>query len=74
MSDITEYDHATGETTFRKYKRNEKPANLVIEGLPDITEFIAESEAVEAAKASALAKLLALGLTEEEAKAIAGIK
>lgn len=74
MSDITEYDHATGEVVFRKYKRNEKPATVVIDGLPDMEEFIAESEALEAAKASALAKLLALGLTEEEAKAIAGIK
>jgi hypothetical protein len=32
----------------------------------------AELEALETAKASALAKLTALGLTEEEAKAIAG--
>ena len=34
---------------------------------------LAEIEAKEAAKASAIAKLAALGLTEEEAAAIAGV-
>lgn len=34
---------------------------------------IAAAEAKEAAKASAIAKLAALGLTEEEAAAIAGV-
>lgn len=74
MSDITEYNHETGETVFRKFKKNEKPTGIIIEGLPDITTFLAEAEAIEAAKASALAKLEALGLSEEEAKAIAGVK
>lgn len=36
------------------------------------TELEAEAQAKAEAKASALAKLAALGLTEEEAKAIAG--
>jgi hypothetical protein len=74
MSDITEYNHETGEIVFRKFNKNEKPPAMVIEGLPDISNFLAEIEAIEAAKASALSKLLSLGLTEEEAKAIAGIK
>lgn len=74
MSDITEYNHETGETVFRKFKKNEKPSSITIEGLPDIDAFLAEAEAIESAKASALAKLEALGLSEEEAKAIAGVK
>lgn len=37
------------------------------------TDRLAEIEAKEAAKASAIAKLAALGLTEEEAAALAGV-
>ena len=38
----------------------------------EFARFEAEKQAKEAAKATALAKLQALGLTEDEAKAIAG--
>lgn len=38
----------------------------------ELARFEAEKQAKESAKAAALAKLQALGLTEDEAKAIAG--
>lgn len=43
----------------------------MVEQLPALKE--AEEQAKEAAKESALAKLAALGLTEDEAKAIMGV-
>ena len=73
MSDVTEINVETGEITSRPYtneeiqNRNnmEKPEGLE----PDQTEIL--NYLVN--KQSALIKLQQLGLTEEEARAIAGI-
>ena len=51
-----------------------KPSKKSLDDLSEIVqaEIIAEKDAKVAAKASAIAKLAALGLTEDEAKAIIG--
>ena len=51
-----------------------KPSKKSLDDLSEIVqaEIIAEKDAKVAAKASAIAKLAALGLTEDEAKAILG--
>lgn len=71
---ITETNCETGETFERDMTPEEETAyNLVI---TDATAALAAEEAaIEAAiatKASAVAKLQAIGLTEEEAKSIVG--
>lgn len=51
-----------------------KPSKKTLDGLWETvqSEILAEKDAKVAAKTSAIAKLAALGLTEEEAKAIIG--
>jgi len=70
----TDINCETGEVTTREFTEEEY-ARAEIE----LANFLAEEAAKEAeaqalaeAKAAALAKLTALGLTEDEAKAIAG--
>lgn len=70
MSDVTEINVQTGEVTTRAYTQEELDAraNAVIpESVLTVEESLEEYKEV---KQSALSKLQALGLTEEEAKAI----
>ena len=76
MSDVTEYNHETGETTFREYTKEE----LKIRKKDSESEkpFLAQDEQSIAEniinlRNSAINKLKTLGLTEDEAKAIVGI-
>lgn len=68
MADVVEIDGDTGEVTERDFT----PEELAQREL-DVQEYeaaaeaaIAEQEAKDAARVSALSKLAALGLTEEE--------
>jgi len=75
MSDVLEINVQTGDRIEREFtadelaqrKKDQAAAAAVAQAAAD------EAAAREAAKASALAKLEALGLTAEEAQAIAGI-
>lgn len=67
-------DCSTGETIYEPMTA-EEIAQLKIDRAnaeKEAKERQAEAEAMAEAKASALAKLTALGLSEDEAKAIAG--
>jgi hypothetical protein len=68
------HNATTGETEYREMTDEEFADYEKInqEQIIQQQALQAEYEAAQAAKASALAKLSALGLTEEEAKAIAG--
>jgi len=75
MADVLQINVATGERIEREFTADE-----LAQREKDKAEWEAQSRAEaqavadrEAAKASALAKLEALGLTAEEAQAIAGI-
>jgi hypothetical protein len=70
MSDVTEINVETGEVAFRSYT-NEEIQNINNLEAPE-APFI-EIAQLDENKISAIAKLQALGLTEEEARAIAGI-
>ena len=70
MSDVTEINVQTGQVTTRAYTQEELEAraNAVV---PESVAVVEESlEEYNAVKESALSKLQALGLTEEEAKAL----
>ena len=70
VSDVTEINVQTGQVTTRAYTPEELAdrANAVV---PESVIIIEESiENYAEVKQSALSKLQALGLTEEEAKAI----
>jgi GTP-dependent phosphoenolpyruvate carboxykinase len=70
VSDVTEINVQTGQVTTRAYtpEELEARANAVV---PESVVVIEESlEDYSAVKQSALSKLQALGLTEEEAKAL----
>ena len=71
---ILDYDAVTGESVERDATEEEIATyNADIENARLQYEKIAEEEQAKlAAKESALAKLAALGLTEEEAQAIVG--
>jgi hypothetical protein len=75
MSDITEYDDSTGETTFRKFIKKEKDlsTSLLVEGQDQIDAINADLEQKFLAKQQAVAALEELGLTEAQAKAVIGI-
>jgi len=65
---ISIYDHATGEITTRELTEEE-----LAQRLQDETNFknkLKAQTAKEKARASALAKLVELGLTEEEIAAL----
>jgi len=75
MSDVLEINVPTGERIERDFTADEL-AQREKDQAESESQAAAEAQAVadrEAAKASALAKLQALGLTTEEAQAIAGI-
>ncbi len=80
MSKIIEVDLNTGNHIERDYTQSEldsiSSVNQVIQNIIDSPEYQEEilliSEQV-ALKQSAINKLMSLGLTEDEAKAIAGI-
>lgn len=80
MIDITEINISTGEIIEREYtqeeidERNQKQTEVPAE-IAKLISLPQSSEDLEyvALKQSAIDKLKALGLTEEEAKALAGI-
>ena len=75
MFDILEIDAITGERIERDFTPEELAQRAKDQADAEAAAQAAADEAAakEAAKASALAKLEALGLTTEEAQAIAGI-
>jgi hypothetical protein len=80
MIDITEINIATGEVIEREYTQQEKNARdqKQSEISPEAAAKIAEAQAEEnleyiQLKQSAINKLMTLGLTEQEALALAGI-
>lgn len=75
MSDVLEINVPTGERIERDFTPEELAQRAKDLAAGEAAEQAAADEAAakEAAKASALAKLQALGLTTEEAQAIAGI-
>lgn len=80
MTDITIINVATGQVTEREYNQLEKDLRAELENNPtqevinikSQEQYLEDNEAI-ALKQSAIDKLKALGLTEEEAKALAGI-
>jgi hypothetical protein len=80
MIDVTEINISTGEIIQREYTQEEINKRIELESNPpqkviDIRsqDQLLENEEIIALKQSAIDKLKALGLTEEEAKALAGI-
>jgi hypothetical protein len=74
MVDVLEIDAATGERIERDFTAAEKKQREKDAAVAQVAAQAAADKAAarEAAKASALAKLEALGLTADEAQAIAG--
>ncbi len=79
MTDITIIDVTTGEVTEREYTQLEKDLRAELENNPtqEIIDMKSQEQSLNqeaiALRQSALDKLKALGLTEDEAKAIVGI-
>ena len=83
MTDITIINVATGQVVEREYTEEEKGLRTELESSPPQEvidarlqeESLDDSQYVEyvTVKQSAINKLKALGLTEEEARAIAGL-
>jgi hypothetical protein len=74
MADVVEVDAATGETVERDFTPDEaaqRTADAEAARLADM-EREADEQAKAAVRASALAKLAALGLSEDEARAVFG--
>lgn len=71
MSDIIEIDVNTGEVTSRNYTKKEIDYKKYLEENLVLPEPIVDTYAE--VRASALAKLMSLGLSEEEARVIAGV-
>lgn len=71
MSDMVEININTGTSTTRSYTQEEIDYRAYLESQIVIPEPIVD-EAAEL-RASALSKLMALGLTEQEARVIAGV-
>jgi DNA-binding transcriptional regulator YhcF (GntR family) len=71
---VAEHNAETNETVYREMTDEEYAEHLKMaeQYEKDIAARKLELENAAALKAAALAKLTALGLTEEEAKAIAG--
>ncbi len=71
MSEMTyEYNHATGEENVRE--ANEEELELLALGKKGMEERLEIKAEMEAKKSSARAKLMDLGLDEEEVKAFLG--
>ena len=71
MSDVNEFNAQTGQAVLRKYTSEElaqAQRDSSISATPETTNLTEDP-----VKVSALAKLTSLGLTEEEARAIAGL-
>jgi len=80
MTDITIINVANGQVTERKYNKSEKDLRAELENNPpqEVIDIKSQDQSLEneefiALKQSAIDKLKALGLTEEEARALAGI-
>jgi hypothetical protein len=80
MTDITIINVATGQVVKREYTEEEKDLRSELESSPpqEIISVRLQEESLQnseyvALKQSAISKLKALGLTEEEARAIAGL-
>jgi hypothetical protein len=80
MTDITIINVATGQVVKREYTEEEKDLRSELESSPpqEIISVRLQEESLQnseyvALKQSAINKLKALGLTEEEARAIAGL-
>jgi hypothetical protein len=75
MSDITELDVVTGQEVSRKYTKSEKDAlsSMKIDGQEKINDIVAKENQNKILKEEALEILQELGLTEAQAKAIAGL-
>lgn len=71
MSDVNEFNAQTGEAVIRPYTKSELKQRAKDSSNETEKEVVANPESQELT--SALNKLKTLGLTEEEAKAIAGI-
>ena len=69
-NEVTIYYCETGKTITRKMNADEVAQNVIDQ--QSALDYLAEMKAQNLAKASALAKLAALGLTEDEVKAIVG--
>jgi len=71
MSDVNEFNAQTGQVVFRPYTQEE-----LLKIQQDL-DMVADPETTPApedpVKLSALAKLKAIGLTDEEARAIVGL-
>ena len=76
MSDITELDVVTGQEVSRKYTKSEKDAlsSMKIDGQEEINDIVAKENQNKILKEEALEILQELGLTEAQAKAIAGLQ
>ena len=80
MTDITIINLATGQVVKREYTEEEKDLRSELESSPpqEIISVRLQEESLQnseyvALKQSAISKLKALGLTEEEARAMAGL-
>jgi hypothetical protein len=75
MSDVTQLDVITGEEVSRKYTKREKDeiSSLVVDQKEEINIIAAQEEQSKILKEEALEILQGLGLTEAQAKAIAGL-
>ena len=75
MSDITEINVDTGEITTRPYTEEEINVNKVLfdDAKNIIDSIVTGAQPQNGIRTSALEKLKALGLTEDEARAIVGI-
>lgn len=71
MSDMINIDINTGEVSSREYTQAEIEYRAFLESQIVLPEPIDDNSAE--LRASALAKLMSLGLTEEEARVIAGV-
>jgi hypothetical protein len=71
MSDVNEFNAETGQAILRPYTEEELAQAEHDASIVAVPEMIPVQE--DALKISALAKLQSLGLTEEEARAIAGL-
>ena len=76
MSDIIEFNYETGETITREYTESEIQANEQVSTQIDemLSQIPAQDQSIIDNLQSAINKLTSLGLTENEAKAIAGIR
>jgi hypothetical protein len=75
MSDETILNVITGKETFRNYTKKEKEelSQIVIDGKDQMDAVIAKEEQKNILKKEAIKTLQTLGLTEDQAKAIAGL-